>query len=58
MKPENIVLTEEGHIQLIDFGLSKENGGSSVASTFCGSAVYLAPEIISKKGHNKSVDWY
>ncbi|EGR33658.1 protein kinase domain protein [Ichthyophthirius multifiliis] len=58
MKPENIVLSTDGHIKLIDFGLSKECNGIGVASTFCGSAVYLAPEVISKKGHNKSVDWY
>ncbi len=58
MKPENVVLTQDGHIKLIDFGLSKEDDGMGITSTFCGSAVYLAPEIISKKGHTKSVDWY
>ncbi|KAL4444736.1 hypothetical protein ABPG74_015944 [Tetrahymena malaccensis] len=58
MKPENIVLGSDGHVKLIDFGLSRENMGEGVAQSFCGSAVYLAPEIISKKGHNKSVDWY
>ncbi|EGR34865.1 protein kinase domain protein [Ichthyophthirius multifiliis] len=58
LKPENIVLCQDGHIKLIDFGLSKEDQGTGVSSTFCGSGVYLAPEIINKKGHNKSVDWY
>ncbi len=58
MKPENIVRCNDGHIKLIDFGLSKENVGQDKAKTFCGSAVYMAPEIIGKKGHNKSVDWY
>ena len=31
-----------------------ENG----AKSFCGSYAYLAPEMIKKKGHGKTVDWY
>ena len=44
---------------LTDFGLSK--GGVSVdvdSKSFCGSIAYLAPEVIERKGHGKSVDWY
>lgn len=55
-----MVLDEEGHALLTDFGLSKEgvlyqNGG---AKSFCGSYAYLAPEMIKKIGHGKAVDWY
>ncbi len=44
---------------LTDFGLSKE-GMSDVDKTksFCGSIAYLAPEIINRTGHGKSLDWY
>ena len=42
LKPENVLLNDDGHIKLTDFGLSKE---SSTADTFCGTPVYLAPEI-------------
>eukprot|EP00826_Nyctotherus_ovalis_P024191 TRINITY_DN1874_c0_g1_i3.p1 TRINITY_DN1874_c0_g1~~TRINITY_DN1874_c0_g1_i3.p1 ORF type:complete len:656 (-),score=158.71 TRINITY_DN1874_c0_g1_i3:158-2125(-) len=59
LKPENVVLDRQGHAMLTDFGLSKEGvTDSTVTKTFCGSRAYLAPEIISKSGHNKAVDWY
>ena len=48
MKPENIVICEDGHIKLIDFGLCKENLLDGSASSFCGSAIYLAPEKIGR----------
>jgi len=31
MKPENIVLGSDGHVKLIDFGLSRENIGEGAA---------------------------
>jgi len=35
MKPENILLTKDGHIKMADFGLSKENKDKSY--TFAGN---------------------
>jgi serine/threonine protein kinase len=59
LKPENVVLDENGHVKLTDFGLSREDFGIDAHSkSFVGSIVYLAPEILSKKGHTKSIDWY
>lgn len=60
LKPENLLLTSEGHIVMTDFGLSKEGLQSSDArtSTFCGTPEYLAPEILMNKGYGKSVDWW
>lgn len=45
---------------LTDFGLSRENvkRADKGAKSFCGSYAYLAPEMIKKKGHGKTVDWY
>jgi serine/threonine protein kinase len=59
LKPDNIVLDEDGHAMLTDFGLSKEGVYDNVmARSFCGSVAYLAPEMIKRQGHGKAVDWY
>ena len=60
LKPENLLLDDQGHIRLTDFGLSKEgvSNSSSGASTYCGTPEYLAPEIIDSRGHGKAVDWW
>lgn len=50
------MLTPEGHIKLIDFGLSKFI--SDRTWTLCGTAEYLSPEIIENIGHGLSVDWW
>ena len=43
-----------------DFGLSKQGIAKGHAGTksFCGTAEYLAPEIILRKGHGTGVDWW
>eukprot|EP00826_Nyctotherus_ovalis_P064810 TRINITY_DN9514_c0_g2_i2.p1 TRINITY_DN9514_c0_g2~~TRINITY_DN9514_c0_g2_i2.p1 ORF type:complete len:239 (+),score=59.27 TRINITY_DN9514_c0_g2_i2:1533-2249(+) len=59
LKPDNVVLDGEGHALLIDFGLSKQGvKGSEFTASFCGSVAYLAPEMVKKSGHGRSVDWY
>jgi serine/threonine protein kinase len=57
LKPDNVVLDADGHALLTDFGLSKE-GVKDMTQSFCGSIAYLAPEVLRKSGHGKSVDWY
>jgi serine/threonine protein kinase len=57
LKPENVLLDDDGHLKLTDFGLSKVTNGEQ-ALTFCGTPEYLAPEIIKGGGHGKEVDWW
>ena len=59
LKPENILIDKEGNIKLTDFGLSKilpKNVKKTY--TMCGTAEYLAPEIIFSKGYDKTCDWF
>ena len=60
LKPENLLLDQEGHIKIADFGLSKKGiiFNKKKAYTFCGTPEYLAPEIVAGEGHNKAVDWW
>lgn len=59
LKPENILLDNLGHVKLTDFGLCKESiNEGAVTHTFCGTIEYMAPEILTRSGHGKAVDWW
>jgi len=60
LKPENLLLTADGHICMTDFGISKEGLQSDDArtATFCGTPEYLAPEVLEGNGYGKPVDWW
>lgn len=47
LKPDNIIIAEDGHLKLTDFGLSKENVESDFTSnSFVGTYAYAAPEVL------------
>jgi len=56
LKPENLLLTEKGHIKLTDMGLAKFVIGKTY--TTCGTPDYFAPELIASLGHTNAVDWW
>jgi len=54
LKPENLLIDDEGYIRVVDFGFSKKITTRSF--TLCGTPEYLAPELVLGKGHNRAVD--
>lgn len=59
LKPENVLLDWEGHIRLTDFGVSKLNvTKTTVRRSFCGSPEYMSPEMLSARGHTRTLDFY
>ncbi|MDQ0976801.1 serine/threonine protein kinase [Neobacillus niacini] len=59
MKPDNIMLTPEGKIKLIDFGIAREfKTESSTDTTNLGTKSYAAPEQMSGKQTDTRTDIY
>ena len=56
IKPENLLLNEGGRVLLADYGWSNFNMEGDVRKTFCGTPEYIAPEMLTKKGHDTRVD--
>ena len=56
LKPENLVLDNDGYLKVTDFGFAKEVKDKTF--TLCGTPDYLAPEIVTGQGHGKAVDWW
>jgi serine/threonine-protein kinase Chk2 len=54
IKPENILLVDDDlHVKLADFGLAKIIGDESFTTTLCGTPSYVAPEILAEQGRRK-----
>ena len=57
IKPENIMLSLNGELKLIDFGLSKRQDGSKKLKTIAGTPYYMAPEVINGNYDSKVDIW-
>ena len=56
IKTENILIADDGHIKLSDFGFAKKIKGKTF--TMCGSPDYIAPETLLDQGQDHTVDWW
>jgi len=55
LKPENILLSnnkEDAIVKITDFGFSKLVDDNTVLKTYCGTPIYLAPEVIEARTQN------
>jgi serine/threonine protein kinase len=59
LKPENVMLNWQGHIKIVDFGLSKNQTDKlQITKSFVGSEGYISPEVTLRRGHNYLHDIY
>ena len=59
MKLENIMMCENGYLKLIDFGMSRVLKGDEMATTYQGTAEYIAPEMLCRNAqYDTSIDWW
>lgn len=59
LKPQNILMNRRRTIlKLSDFGISKELGTKSAASTVIGTPNYLSPEICESRPYNQKSDMW
>ncbi|XP_014598937.1 PREDICTED: cGMP-dependent protein kinase, isozyme 2 forms cD4/T1/T3A/T3B-like isoform X1 [Polistes canadensis] len=58
LKPENLLLDNEGYVKVVDFGFAKRLDHGKKTWTFCGTPEYVAPEVILNRGHDISADYW
>ena len=56
IKPENVLIDKNGVAKLTDFGWSNYVNSNEIRRTYCGTPVYLAPEMIKEIGHDEHLD--
>jgi len=67
IKPENIMLTPEGRVKILDFGVAKRFslGGheatltvETLSGSISGTPAYMAPEVLMQKPHDGRADLF
>lgn len=60
LKPSNVLVTPEGRVVVLDFGLVRRSGSSETSSSggFSGTPAYMAPEQALEGTSLPAADWY
>ncbi|KEG14591.1 putative serine/threonine protein kinase, putative,protein kinase [Trypanosoma grayi] len=65
LKPENVLMTRDGHVMLTDFGVAKYGGrnkpqkaGNERMNSFTGTTQYMSPEMLLGKSQGPRIDWW
>ncbi|EGG25360.1 autophagy protein 1 [Cavenderia fasciculata] len=59
LKPQNLLLSDSGDsptLKIADFGFARFIDVQSLSDTFCGSPLYMAPEILNRKNYTVKAD--
>ena len=57
IKPDNIMITNNNTVRLIDFGLSKASRNNRQLTTMAGTPYYMAPEVLEGSYSKKADIW-
>ncbi|KAK7115896.1 hypothetical protein V1264_001685 [Littorina saxatilis] len=58
LRLKNVMIKQDGHIRIIDFGLAKTNMKNNFTDTMVGTVKEMAPEMHYRTMYNKSVDYW
>ncbi|MDM7988888.1 protein kinase [Arthrobacter sp. zg-Y877] len=58
VKPENVLLADNGRIKIADFGLARAVSTNTNTGTLVGTVAYLAPELVTAGGADERSDVY
>lgn len=58
VKPDNVLLDNEGHVHLADFNVASDLTPHKPLTSKSGTLAYLAPEVYMGKGYHSEVDWW
>lgn len=56
IKPENILLTKNGIVKLADFTFARQADALELMNTFCGTGLYMAPELFLNPTYTSKSD--
>ncbi len=58
VKPPNVLVTKEGRVVLLDFGLVAETDERSADLSMAGTPAYMSPEQVTGEAVGPEADWY
>ncbi|KAL2253200.1 serine/threonine-protein kinase HT1 [Sesamum indicum] len=58
LKPENVLITEDFHLKVADFGIACEEAYCDLLADDPGTYRWMAPEMIKRKHYGRKVDVY
>ena len=57
IKPENILVGEDGYVRVTDMGISRMWSPDNAEDT-SGTPGYMAPEVMCRQNHSFAIDYY